>query len=98
MNKINLKSRIVESLKDQKEIMKIIIFGSFNKNEKPNDLDIAIVQNSSESYLPLALKYRKLLRSISREIALDVFPVVENNESFFYINEIEPGEIIYERK
>lgn len=49
MNKIQLKNEIVNSLKGQKEIERIIIFGSFNKSESPNDLDIAIVQNSSEN-------------------------------------------------
>jgi uncharacterized protein len=97
MNKSELKSRIVESLKGQDEIERIIIFGSFNKNEFPNDLDIAVVQNSSEDYLTLALKYRKLVRKVSKEIAIDIFPVLSKTENSFFKNEVEPGEVIYAR-
>ncbi len=97
MNKTQLKNKIVESLKGQKEIEKIIIFGSFNKSEAPNDLDVAVVQNSSENYLTLALKYRKLVRSVSREIAIDIFPVLNKTENDFFKKEVESGEVIYAR-
>ncbi len=97
MNKIEVKNRIVDSLKGQKEVEKIIIFGSFNKNDSPNDIDIAVVQNSSENYLTLALKYRKLIRSISKEIAVDIFPIIEKNNNNFFTNEVESGEVIYAR-
>jgi len=97
MNKIQMKKGIVDSLKGEKEIEKIIIFGSFNKSESPNDLDLAVVQNSSENYLSLALKYRKLVRNISKEIAIDVFPIVSKSENSFFKNEVESGEIIYAR-
>jgi len=97
MNKIELKSKIVNSLKGQKEIERIIIFGSFNRSDSPNDIDIAVVQNSSDSYLTLALKYRKLIRNITKEIAVDIFPIVRKNENVFFKNEIETGEVIYAR-
>ena len=97
MNKTQLKNKIVDLLKEEKEIIKIIIFGSFNNSDSPNDLDIAIVQNSSESYLTLALKYRRLIRNISKEIAVDIFPIVEKNENNFFKNEVESGEVIYAR-
>jgi len=97
MNKNQLKKRIVDSLKEQKEIERIIIFGSFNKSDSPNDLDIAVVQNSSENYLALALKYRRLIRNISKEIAVDIFPVIEKNDNSFFKTEIESGEVIYAR-
>ena len=79
----------------EKEIERIIIFGSFNKSDSPNDIDIAVVQNSSEDYLTLALKYRKLIRNISNEIAVDIFPIVEKNNNSFYLREIASGEVIY---
>ena len=41
MNKAELKNKIVDSLKGEKEIERIIIFGSFNKSKSPNDIDIA---------------------------------------------------------
>ncbi len=97
MNKIELKSKIVNSLKGQKEIERIIIFGSFNRSDSPNDIDIAVVQNSSDNYLTLALKYRKLIRNITKEIAVDIFPIVRNNENVFFKNEVETGEVIYAR-
>ncbi len=97
MNKIELKNKIVDSLKGQKEIERIIIFGSFNQSDSPNDIDIAVVQNSSENYLTLALKYRKLIRNITKEIAVDIFPIVRKNENIFFKNEVETGEVIYAR-
>jgi predicted nucleotidyltransferase len=95
MDKAEIKNRIVHLLKGQKEIERIIIFGSFNKSDSPNDIDIAVVQNSSDDYLTLALKYRKLIRSISKEIAVDIFPIIEKNSNSFYSMEIASGEVIY---
>ena len=43
MNKLDIKNRIVEMLEGQSEIEKIIVFGSFLKSEKPNDIDIAVI-------------------------------------------------------
>ena len=97
INKKQLKKEIINALKGQNEIEKIIIFGSFNKSDSPNDLDIAVVQNSSENYLSLALKYRKLIRNITREIAVDIFPIVSKTENRFFKNEVESGEVIYAR-
>jgi predicted nucleotidyltransferase len=97
MNKVKLKNKIVDSLKGQTEIKKIIIFGSFNKSDSPNDIDIAVVQNSSDNYLTLALKYRKLIRDISKEIAIDIFPIVESNKNSFFTTEVASGEVIYAR-
>lgn len=97
MNKIELKNKIVDLLKGQKEIERIIIFGSFNKSDSPNDIDIAVVQDSSDNYLTLALKYRKLIRNISKEIAVDIFPIVKKNKNSFFTNEVASGEVIYAR-
>ena len=97
MNKVELKNKIVDSLKGEKEIERIIIFGSFNKSQSPNDIDIAVVQNSSDNYLTLALKYRKLMRNISKEIAVDIFPIARENGNSFFTTEVESGEVIYAR-
>ena len=91
MNKTQLKNQIVDSLKGQKEIERIIIFGSFNKSDSPNDLDIAVVQNSSDNYLTLAMKYRKLIRNVSREIAIDIFPILDKTDNSFFKTEVESG-------
>jgi predicted nucleotidyltransferase len=97
MNKTGLKKRIVSSLKGQAEIERIIIFGSFNRSDSPNDIDIAVIQNSSDNYLTLALKYRKLIRDISKEIAIDIFPIVKENTNSFFTSEVASGEVIYAR-
>jgi predicted nucleotidyltransferase len=97
VNKKELKNKIVESLKGQKEIERIIIFGSFNQSDSPNDIDIAVVQNSNDNYMTLSIKYRRLIRSITKEIAVDIFPVMVNNRNNFFRDEIASGEVIYAR-
>lgn len=97
INKLEMKKEIINSLSNEKEIEKIIIFGSFNKSENPNDIDIAIVQNSSDNYLNLSMKYRKLIRNVSKKIAVDIFPILSENDNSFYRNNILSGEVIYEK-
>ncbi len=46
--------------------------------------------------MPLSLKYRRLTRKIAKILPLDVIPIKANADNIF-INEIESGEIIYER-
>lgn len=95
--KNSLKEDIVQRLKSEKEIQKIVIFGSFPSSENPNDIDLAVFQNSQESYLSLAMKYRKLIRNVIRQIPVDVIPVKENLSESSFLAEIEAGELIYER-
>jgi len=96
-DKNKIKKEIIFSLKSQNEIEKLIIFGSFLNDENPNDIDLAIIQNADEDYLTLALKYRKMLRNISKKIPIDVIPIKSESKSDFVIGEIESGEIIYEK-
>ena len=96
-DKENIKKRLVESLRDQKEIDKIIIFGSFLKEDEPGDIDLAIFQNSKENYIELSLRYRKMIRSVSKEIPVDVIPIMSAKSNDFIVNEIECGEVIFER-
>lgn len=70
LDKASIKRSILEGLAKEPEIDRILIFGSFLFSETPNDLDIAIFQNSDQNYLSLALKYRKLLRKVSISIPL----------------------------
>jgi len=70
-----LKKEVAASLRDEPEITKIVVFGSFLTASDPNDLDVAVFQNSNQSYLPLAMKYRKKTRMISNKIALDILPL-----------------------
>ncbi len=88
---------LVKSLNAEKEITKIVVFGSFINSDNPNDLDVAIFQDSHDDYLTLAMKYRKLARKISKEIPLDIIPVKPGAKDSFFLDEIEAGEVIYER-
>ncbi len=98
--KDEIKQQIITYLTLCNEIQRIVIFGSFIKSENPHDLDIAVFQDSYESYLSLALKYRKSMRSIAQKIPVDVIPLksVNNKTESYLLSEIESGEIIYERR
>jgi uncharacterized protein len=95
--KERLKREIIEQLIEFPEIQKVVIFGSFLFSDEPNDLDIAVFQDSDENYYPLAMKYRKKLRSIANRIPIDVVPIRKNPENATFLKEIENGEILYER-
>ncbi len=95
--KESLKKELIQSLKSEKEIKKIMIFGSFLDSEKPNDIDVAVFQDSKEAYLTLALKYRKLIRETIRKIPVDIIPIRANISESSFLAEIEAGELIYER-
>ncbi|MBT3385168.1 MAG: nucleotidyltransferase domain-containing protein [Prolixibacteraceae bacterium] len=94
--KTNIKLKLKEALSKEKEVSKIIIFGSFLKIKNPNDIDIAIFQDSKEVYFKLSLKYRKLTRQIANIIPLDIIPL-KNNSKGMFMSEINLGETIYER-
>ena len=81
----------------EKEVCKVIVFGSFLTSDAPNDLDVAVFQDSNEPYLPLAMKYRRLLRPIADQIPLDVIPVRPGAAGGQFLTEIQKGEVIYER-
>ena len=88
---------LVCCLRDEKEIIKIVIFGSFLRSPNPNDIDVAVFQDSGESYLPLAMKYRRKTRAISHKIALDIIPLKAAAQEEVFLDEISKGEVIYER-
>jgi hypothetical protein len=67
------------------------------KDRNPNDIDLAIFQNSNENYLTLSLKYRKAVREISKKIPIDIIPLLTDKYNEFIKNEIETGEVIFER-
>jgi predicted nucleotidyltransferase len=93
-----LKQQIVNSLKAEAEVCRIVIFGSFLNSDEPHDLDIAVFQDSNEKYLPLAMKYRSKTRHIARQIPLDIIPLRTGIEGGFFADEIEQGEVIYARR
>ena len=95
--KERLKKDLVACLKDDSEIKKIVVFGSFISDREPQDMDVAVFQNSAEPYLPLALKYRRQARSVSKRIPIDILPLRSDADSDHFLSEIEQGETIYER-
>jgi len=92
-----LKKEVVSCLKSDDQIKKIVIFGSFINSDNPADLDIAVFQESDESYLPLAMKYRRKTRAIAKKIPLDIFPVNPKAGEHSFLAEIARGEVLYER-
>ena len=94
--KLDFIATIKDKLSQFSEINKVILFGSFIKTNNPNDIDIAIVQNSNDNFLTLSLKYRKVLRELSKNIPLDIVPIKTNAKGVF-LEEINKGQIVYER-
>ena len=95
-NKLSFINTIKTKLSAFSEVNKIILFGSFVNSNNPNDIDIAIVQNSDDNYLTLSLKYRKVLRELSKIIPLDIVPIKQNSNGVF-LEEINKGQVVYER-
>ncbi len=92
-----IKRELVDCLRAEKEVRKIIIFGSFLHSDDPHDLDVAVFQDTTEPYLPLAMKYRKKTRSIARRLSLDILPVKFWAHDDPFLAEIAKGEVVYER-
>jgi predicted nucleotidyltransferase len=88
---------LVASLAEEREVCRIVIFGSFLHSDAPHDLDVAVFQDSKEAYLPLALKYRKKTRRLARTIPLDIVPLKAGVQDGSFLDEIERGKVIYER-
>lgn len=95
--KEEMERELVSCLSSEKEIRRIVVFGSFLRSKSPHDLDVAIFQESGEGYLPLALKYRKKTKAIARKIPLDIFPVKIGASDSPFLSEISQGITIHER-
>jgi predicted nucleotidyltransferase len=93
-----LAEQFIASLAEEREVCRIVIFGSFLHSDDPHDLDVAVFQDGDEKYLPLALKYRKKTRAIARVIPLDIIPLKAGVKDGLFLDEIEQGEVIYERR
>lgn len=96
VSKVELKRRIAHCLSQEPAVRKVVVFGSFLSGESPGDMDIAVLSESPESYLPLAMRYRRLTRDVSRLIPLDIVPL-RMNASGSIMDEVNRGEVIYER-
>lgn len=95
-HKAEIKRKLAECLGRTPEVQKVMVFGSFLRNEDPNDIDVAVFVDNDLDYLPLTLKLRKLARPVSDTIPLDIIPVRPGASGMMY-DEICGGEVIYER-
>ncbi len=89
---------IVRLLSEEEEIQKIILFGPFLNSDDPKDIDIAIVQNSNENYITLAMKYRKQVRTLAHQLPLDIIPVKARLFSGPFLDIVNSGKVIYEKR
>jgi predicted nucleotidyltransferase len=92
-----LKREVAERLSAESEVCRVVVFGSFVTSPTPHDLDVAVFQESDEDYLPLALKYRRLLRSVAATIPVDVLPLRARGAVGEFLKEVERGEVVYVR-
>lgn len=92
----DLKRELALRIGQAQEVCRIVVFGSFLTSDYPEDMDVAVFQDSQGSYLPLAMKYRRLARSVAERIPLDIIPL-RPGASGPFIEEICRGEAIYER-
>lgn len=95
--KEKLKQELVECLRSEKEITRIVIFGSFITSSHPNDMDVAVFQDSTEGYLPLAAKYQLKTRKVAKKLPLDIIPLKSNVTDDPFLWEVNQGEVVYER-
>jgi len=95
--KESLKQRLVSSLKTVREVCRIVVFCSFVNSDNPHDMDVIVFQDSDEKYLPLAMKYRRKNRDIALVIPMDIIPLKSGIKDETFLDEIERGEVIYER-
>jgi len=92
-----LKRELAACLAGDPEVRRVVVFGSFLTSPTPADMDVAIFQDSDESYIPLAMKYRRQTRAIAAYIPIDIVPVRRNVGDDPFLREIEAGETVYER-
>lgn len=96
-DKDDIKRTLAEALSREKEVKRVVVFGSFVTSRSPHDLDIAVFQDGDEKYLTLAMRYRKDVRPIARRIPVDVIPLRTGVSDDPFLAEIEKGETVYER-
>jgi predicted nucleotidyltransferase len=97
-DKRRIKNELASCLSSIPEVRKVMVFGSFTTSSDPQDLDVAVFQDTDQKYLPLAMKYRHLLRSVADQIPLDVIPLRFGISGGQFLAEINKGEVVYERQ
>lgn len=94
--KESIKKELAACFKGEPEVKKVVVFGSFVTAADPNDLDVAIFQDSNEPYLPLAMKYKRITRILARRIPIDILPL-KDGASGIILDEISLGDVVYEK-
>lgn len=95
--KEDIKRAVADCFRKEKEVRKVVLFGSFLSKTDPCDMDLAVFQDSTEDYLTLAIKYRRLIRPVAARIPVDVIPVKAGADNGAFLAEIAKGEVIYEK-
>lgn len=95
--KNQIKQAIVEAIKDEAGIHKIIIFGSFLVSDTPGDIDVAVLGVFPQGYLETAITLRRKVRHIAKILPVDIVPVREDISGNTFVQEIQKGEVIYEK-
>lgn len=90
-----IKREIAHRLSGEREVRRVVVFGSFLTSEVPRDLDVAIFQDSDSPYLPLALKYRRILRGLADPLPLDVLPLRAGIPDAPFLADVNRGEVVY---
>ena len=98
--------KIINSIKNEYEPDKIILFGSYSTDlaNKHSDLDLLIIKDSEKSRIERGLEIKKLLRKYKMCFAIDLLiytPEVVEQENFgknsFFNIVFEEGKVVYER-
>jgi len=84
-------------MQNEQDIHKIIVFGSFLSSETPGDIDVAVLGKFAQGYLEVATRLRKKVRHIAKILPVDIVPIQEDAPPNRFFQEIQKGEVIYER-
>jgi uncharacterized protein len=95
--KQKIKRQLAGLLSQDEEVTRVVVFGSFNRSKNPRDIDVAVFLRSKKPYLPLAMKYRRRARPISKKIPVDIIPVRLGAADTTMLAEIKAGETVYEK-
>ena len=87
-----IKRQVADCLRNEPEVRRVVV-----TSPTPQDLDVAVFQDSEEGYLPLGLKYRRLLRAVAAMIPVDVVPLRIHGPASEFLKEVEEGEVVYAR-
>ena len=95
--KNQIKQAVVEAMKNEQDIHKIIVFGSFLSSKTPGDIGVAVLGKFTKGYLEVATRLRKKVRHIAKILPVDIVPIQEDAPPNSFFQEIQKGEVIYER-